>query len=273
MPDARGPGVRVQAPFERPRDPAETGDRVAAAGVREDQVGGRAQQETESTRTTHAPDATARHDRGMRTDIDPAELGSQAFYKVLNSVIVPRPIAWVSTRSAAGVDNLAPHSFFTAACVDPPMVQFTSVGKKDSLRNCVETNEFVVCLANEPMFEKINATATDFPAEVSEFTEVGLTPEPSLTVAPPRVKESPVALECRTEHTLELGDSTVVIGRVLHAAIDEDVFDTDERGNHLPSATKLRPLARLGRNEWSTLGEILEITRIPYKRWPGHYSG
>ena len=209
----------------------------------------------------------------MRTDIDPAELGASRFYKILNSVVVPRPIAWVSTRSAAGVDNLAPHSFFTVSCVDPPMVQFTSVGKKDSLRNCQETNEFVVCLATEPMFEKVNATATDFPAEVSEFAEVGLTRERSLTVAPSRVAESPVALECRTEHVLELGDSTVVIGRVLHAAIDEDVFETDERGNTLPSPLKLRPLARLGRNEWSTLGEILEITRIPHKDWPGHYSG
>jgi len=209
----------------------------------------------------------------MRTDIDPAELGASRFYKILNSVVVPRPIAWVSTRSASGVDNLAPHSFFTVSCVDPPMVQFTSVGKKDSLRNCQETNEFVVCLATEPMFEKVNATATDFPAEVSEFAEVGLTREQSLTVAPSRVAESPVALECRTEHVLELGDSTVVIGRVLHAAIDEDVFETDERGNTLPSPLKLRPLARLGRNEWSTLGEILEITRIPHKDWPGHYSG
>ena len=207
----------------------------------------------------------------MRTDIDPAELGAGSFYKVLNSVVVPRPIAWVSTRSAAGVDNLAPHSFFTVSCVDPPMVQFTSVGRKDSLRNCRETGEFVVCLATEPMFEHVNATATDFPAQVSEFAEVGLTPEPSRTVAPPRVAESPVALECRTEHVLELGDSTVVIGRVLHAAIDEDVFTVDERGRSLPDARRLRPLARLGRNEWSTLGEILDITRIPYKQWPGHF--
>jgi flavin reductase (DIM6/NTAB) family NADH-FMN oxidoreductase RutF len=208
-----------------------------------------------------------------RTGIDPAEVGAGPFYRILNSVVVPRPIAWVSTRSAAGVDNLAPHSFFTVSCVDPPMVQFTSVGKKDSLRNCVETNEFVVCLATEAMFEQINATATDFPEHLSEFAEVGLHPEPSLTVAPPRVAESPVALECRTEHVLELGDSTVVIGRVLHAVIDDDVFETDARGRSLPSAAKLRPLARLGRDEWSTLGEIRTISRIPFGKWPGHYSG
>jgi flavin reductase (DIM6/NTAB) family NADH-FMN oxidoreductase RutF len=207
----------------------------------------------------------------MRTDIDPGELGHGRFYKVLTSVVVPRPIAWVSTRSAAGVDNLAPHSFFTVSCVDPPMVQFTSVGKKDSLRNATETGEFVVCLASESMFERINATGTNFPAGTSEFAEVGLTAEPSATVAPPRVAESPVALECRLEQALELGDSTVVIGRVLHAAIDSDVFETDARGHSLPAIERLRPLARLGRNEWSTIGKILDITRIPYEEWPGHY--
>ncbi|MFC5951355.1 flavin reductase family protein [Pseudonocardia lutea] len=207
----------------------------------------------------------------MRTDIDPGELGHGRFYKLLTSVVVPRPIAWVSTRSAEGVDNLAPHSFFTVSCVDPPMVQFTSVGRKDSLRNATDTGEFVVCLANEAMFEAVNATGTNFPAGVSEFTEVGLTAEPSLTVAPPRVAESPVALECRLEQALELGDSTVVIGRVLHAAIDADAFETDARGHSLPAIDRLRPLARLGRNEWATIGKVLDITRIPYDEWPGHY--
>lgn len=209
----------------------------------------------------------------MRTDLDPDEVGPGPFYKLLTSVVVPRPIAWVSTRSAAGVDNLAPHSFFTVACVDPPMVQFTSVGRKDSLRNVEETGEFVVCLATEPLFEQVNATGTDFPAGVSEFSAVGLTPEPSLRVAPPRVAESPVALECRRHSTLELGDSTVVIGRVVHAAVASDVFDGDVRRGGLPSIDKLRPLARLGRNEWSTIGELIEITRIPVEEWPGHYSG
>lgn len=208
----------------------------------------------------------------MRTDLTPDEIGAGRFYKLLTSVVVPRPIAWVSTRSADGVPNLAPHSFFTVSCVDPPMIQFTSVGKKDSLRNATATGEFVVCLANEPMFEKINATATDFPAEISEFGEVGLTAEPSATVAPPRVAESPVALECRLHSAIELGDSTVVIGRVTHAAVDSDVFVTDARNNSLPDIRKLAPLARLGKNEWSRLGEIIEITRIPYRTWPGHFG-
>ena len=204
---------------------------------------------------------------GMRTDLDPAEVGTRAFYKLMTSVVVPRPIAWVSTRSADGVDNLAPHSFFTVSCVDPPMIQFTSVGKKDSLRNAVETGEFVVCLATEPLFEQVNASGTDFPAGVSEFSAVGLTAEPSAVVAPPRVAESPVALECRLHQALELGDSTVVIGRVVHASIASAVFEDD-----LPDIAKLRPLARLGRNQWSTIGEVLDITRIPFRDWPGHYS-
>ncbi|MEJ8279837.1 flavin reductase family protein [Pseudonocardia spirodelae] len=209
----------------------------------------------------------------MRTDLKPDEMGAGPFYKLLTSVVVPRPIAWVSTRSAAGVDNLAPHSFFTVSCVDPPMIQFTSVGKKDSLRNVSETREFVVCLAGEPLFEKINATATDFPAEISEFSSVGLTAEPSAVVAPPRVAESPVALECVLHAGIELGNSTVVIGRVVHAAVEESVFVTDERGNTLPDVRRLAPLARLGRNEWSRLGEVVEITRIPYRDWPGHFDG
>lgn len=208
----------------------------------------------------------------MRTELTPEELGVRPFYKLLTATVVPRPIAWVSTRSADGVDNLAPHSFFTVSCVDPPMVQFTSVGRKDSLRNVRETGEFVVCLAPEPLFEQVNATGTAFPAGVSEFAAVGLTPEPSATVTPPRVAESPVALECRLAHALELGDSTVVIGRVLHAALTTDVLDGDPHEGGLPAVGKLRPLARLGRNEWATIGEVLEIARIPWDEWPGHYS-
>lgn len=207
----------------------------------------------------------------MRTDLNPEALGARRFYKILTASVVPRPIAWVSTRSADGVDNLAPHSFFTVACVDPPMLQFTSVGVKDSLTNVRETGEFVVSLAPEWLFEQVNATGTNFPAGVSEFAEVGLTAEPSAVVAPSRVAESPVAFECQLEHDLTLGDCTVVIGRVVHASIAADVLDGDPAEGGLPEITKLRPLARLGRTEWSTIGDVLDITRIPYGEWPGHY--
>ena len=125
-----------------------------------------------------------------RRDFDPAALGRDV-YPLLTSVVVPRPIAWVSTRSADGVDNLAPHSFFTIAGVNPGVVQFTSVGAKDSLRNALATEEFVVCLCTEELMEQVNLTGTDYPAEVSEFDAVGLTREPSLRVQPFRVAESP----------------------------------------------------------------------------------
>jgi flavin reductase (DIM6/NTAB) family NADH-FMN oxidoreductase RutF len=204
----------------------------------------------------------------VRTDFDPAQMPARRFYRLLNSVVVPRPIAWVSTISVDGVDNLAPHSFFTVACVDPPVVQFTSVGRKDSLHNVEATREFVVNLAPEPLFEQVNATGTDFPHGVSEFDAVGLAREPSRHVAPPRVADSPVALECRLQGTLSFGDSTLVFGRVVHAAIRSDVLEDGH-----PMVERLQPLARLGRNEWTTLGDVREISRIPHREWPGHYAG
>lgn len=204
----------------------------------------------------------------MRVDFDPAEIPGRAFYRLLNSVVVPRPIAWVSSLSAEGVGNLAPHSFFTVACVDPPVIQFTSVGRKDSLRNVEATREFVVNLAPEWLFEQINASATNFPPDGDEFAEVGVEREPSLRVGPPRVAGSPVALECVLQGTTSFGDSTVVFGRVVHAAIDEKVLVDGH-----PEIERLRPLARLGRNEWGLIGEVRRIDRIKHQNWPGHYEG
>src|SRR5690348_6410958 len=119
-----------------------------------------------------------------RVDLDPAQLGS-AIYPWLTSVVVPRPIAWVSSRSTDGIDNLAPHSFFSVAGIDPPVVMFTSVGAKDSLRNILATREFVVSTCTEALMEQVNLTGTDFPSDRSEFDEAGLTREPSARVAPP----------------------------------------------------------------------------------------
>ncbi len=193
-----------------------------------------------------------------RRDYDPAELGS-AVYPLLNSVVVPRPIAWVSTTSPEGVDNLAPHSFFTIAGIDPPVVQFTSVGAKDSLRNALATGEFVVALCSEPLLEQVNRTGTDYPPDTSEYDAVGLTRESSRLVTPPRVAESPVNLECRLVGTRAFGDCTVVFGQVVHVAVDEAVL-RDGR----PAVDLLRPLARLGADEWSTIGVVTDQRRIPF---------
>ena len=199
-----------------------------------------------------------------RRDYDPADLGS-AVYPLLNSVVVPRPIAWVTTRSPAGVDNLAPHSFFTISSVQPPVVQFTSVGAKDSLRNAVATGEFVVSLCPEELVDQVNLTGTDYPADVSEYDACGLTREPSTRVAPPRVLESPVALECRLAGTHEFGgDSTVVFGEVVWISIDERVLRDDR-----PEVRLLKPLARLGADEWSTIGEITSRRRVPFTELRG----
>jgi flavin reductase (DIM6/NTAB) family NADH-FMN oxidoreductase RutF len=201
-------------------------------------------------------------DPAERVLFDPAQMETRAFYRVLNSVVVPRPIAWVCSRSADGVVNLAPHSFYTVACVDPPVVQFTSVGRKDSLRNVEAIGEFTVSLTPEALFEQINATGTDFPAGVSEAEQVGVRLEPSERVGVPRVAESPVSVECTLHSTVRLGDSTVVFGRVrLITVWSSAVRDGRPRIDHL------QPLARLGGNEWSTIGTVLEIPRIPYRHW------
>ncbi|MCU1593203.1 MAG: hypothetical protein JWO12_595 [Frankiales bacterium] len=193
-----------------------------------------------------------------RIDLDPAELGV-AIYPWLNSLVVPRPIAWVSTRSAAGVDNLAPHSFFTIAGIDPPVVSFTSVGHKDTLRNVLATGEFVIAFSNEELLDKINLTATDYPPDTSEYDAAQLTREPSARVTPARVGESPVALECVMLDTKEFGSCTVVFGQVVHVAVAEQVM-RDGR----PEVSLLKPLARLGANEWSTIGVVTDHRRVPY---------
>lgn len=197
----------------------------------------------------------------MRTEISVAELEPRRAYRLLTSTVLPRPIAWVSSRSADGVDNLAPHSFFTVASSRPPVVQFTSTGVKDTLRNVRATEEFVVNLAPEWLQREINETGTDFPPGVSEFAAVGIETEPSRTVAPPRVAGSPVALECRLHQLVEVGDSTLVLGEVLHVAVAEQAMSSED---DLPLPERLAPMARLGRNQWATLGEIREVPRETY---------
>ena len=181
-------------------------------------------------------------------------------YPWLTATVIPRPIAWVSTLSADGVPNLAPHSFFTVASAEPPVVQFTSVGTKDSLRNIRETGELVVHLAPRPLAQRVNATGTDYPREIDEFDAAGLATEPSALVAPPRVADSPVALECVAAGEHSFGHSTVVFGRVVHVAVKRSVMAEDG----LPDPTLLDPVSRLGRDQWGTLGEVFSLRRKRY---------
>jgi flavin reductase (DIM6/NTAB) family NADH-FMN oxidoreductase RutF len=177
-------------------------------------------------------------------------------YRLLTAVVVPRPIAWVTTVSETGVVNLAPHSFYTVACARPPIVQFTSVGRKDTLRNVLATGEFVVNLASAPLLDQVNGSAARFAPETSEVEALDIATEPSRSVRPPRVAASPVSVECTLHSTNELGNSTVVLGEVRMISVaDEALVD-----GH-PEFTLLEPLARLGKEEWALRPEVISVRR------------
>ncbi|MTD59383.1 flavin reductase family protein [Amycolatopsis pithecellobii] len=177
-------------------------------------------------------------------------------YRLMTSLIVPRPIAWISTISADGVGNLAPHSFFSVACASPPIVCFTSVGRKDTLANIIATQEFVVNVASEPMLHLINNSAASFEPVVDEAEVLGIEMEHSETTKVPRVAASPASLECALHSTQELGDSVHVLGRVLRFSIDADVLVAGR-----PQIDRLRPLSRLGGNEWGLAPVVVALER------------
>ncbi|MFS3128605.1 flavin reductase family protein [Nocardioides sp. Bht2] len=178
-------------------------------------------------------------------------------YPLLTASVVPRPIAWVTSRSADGVGNLAPHSFYTVACANPPIVQFTSVGAKDTLRNVRETGEFVINLAGAAMVEAINGSSARYDAEVDEAQALDVRLEPSALVSIPRVADSPVSIECRLHSTIELGDSTLVLGDVVAVTVRREVLADDG----LPDFAALQPLSRLGRNEWGGPPPLFALDR------------
>jgi flavin reductase (DIM6/NTAB) family NADH-FMN oxidoreductase RutF len=139
-----------------------------------------------------------------------------------NAIVAPRPIGWISSRSSAGLVNLAPYSFFNGFNYTPPIIGFSSVGYKDSVRNIEQTREFVWNLATRELAEAMNATCAPVPPEVNEFDLAGLTQAPSSKVAPPRVAESPVAFECKLSQIVRLQsadgttiNSWLVLGEVV----------------------------------------------------------
>lgn len=171
--------------------------------------------------------------------------------KLLNGLVVPRPIAWVSTIGSAGV-NLAPFSYFNVVAVEPAMVMFSvsvPVGAragsvKDTLQNIAEVPEFVLHLVDQDLAGKMNETSAELPSDEDEFVAAGLTPIPSVKVRPPRIKEAGAQLECRVVDTLLLGSVpyTMVLGEVveLHTRVGlvNDRFHVDQ--------DRHRPVGRLG---------------------------
>lgn len=204
-----------------------------------------------------------------RVEFDPAE-AEGGIYPWLTASLIPRAIAWISTTSVSGTDNLAPHSFTTVAGIDPPTLCFTSVGHKDTLANARASGEFVLNIGTAELLHAMNDTATNFPQELSEFDAAGLEREPSAVVRPPRVRSAPIAFECRVSGEHEIGKCVMVFGEVVHVAARRSVLAEDG----MPEARAVAPLARLGRAEWSLLGELITLQRIRFDDWQqGRRSG
>lgn len=191
----------------------------------------------------------------------PGEMGAREATLLVKSILIPRPIAWVGSIDRRGVPNLAPHSFYTMASEEPPIVLFVSSGRKDTLANVEATGEFTISLVSRRHFEIANQTSANYAPQVDEFAAARVDPEPSRVVTPPRVADSSAVLECRVERVMPIGDGYVVTGEVVHVSVSQDVLETDARGRTLPSASRLDPLSRLGRDEWAALGEIMSAPR------------
>jgi flavin reductase (DIM6/NTAB) family NADH-FMN oxidoreductase RutF len=210
--------------------------------------------------TSNSPLPSVDNEVGGRVVIDPSAVRS--VYPLLGSLVVPRPIAWVSSRSADGIDNLAPHSFFTIVSTAPPIIVFSSMGEKDTVRNIRATGEFVVCGSPAARLEQINVTSVEFGSDVSEFDVAGLTREASETVGAARVAQSPYALECRLVEIKEVGNGLVVFGEVMCIAVEASVL-IDGRAD----IERLDPIARLGGSDWSRIGEITTRRRLSVEEY------
>ncbi len=187
-------------------------------------------------------------------ELDPEAWAPKDVYYLLTGVTVPRPIAWVSTLSADGVRNLAPHSFFNAVADDPPTIMFTSEGVKDTVRNIRETGEFVVNFVSLELARQMEMTAVEFPSEEDEFVWAGLDAQPSRRVAPPRVAAAKASLECRLDRLVEVGRATrLVLGRVVHFHVAAEVW-RDGRVDPV----LYRPLCRLS-GRYAELGPIFKL--------------
>ena len=194
----------------------------------------------------------------------------EGFNRVLTGVVVPRPIAFVSTISDSGNVNLSPYSFFNAVSYDPPLIifsssKFTSDGKlKDSLSNIEQNGEFVVNIVNENIVEAMNKTAAEYPEDVNEFDIANLTQIDCDLVKPPRLSESPVNMECQLERIITLGTEAhpqgLVIGEIIQLHIDDEII-SGHRINH----EKLKPVGRLAGNMYTHTYDVFELMRPSYE--------
>lgn len=203
---------------------------------------------------------------------DMESLGPQDTYKLLVATVVPRPIAWVVTQDPEGRLNAAPFSFFNAMSGHPPVVCFGIGGRapgdaKDTGWNIRRTGQFVVNLVSEETAEAMNITAIDFGPEVNELAEAGLTTIASLKVKPPRIAESPVAMECERLAIVEVGvDRSIVLGRVVAMHVRDDCV-LDPRKCYIDTP-KLNLIGRMhGRGWYARTTDRFEMPRIDAADW------
>lgn len=195
----------------------------------------------------------------FRTFGGAGEHGDRELHFLLTSVIVPRPIAWISTLSPDGTPNIAPFSFTTVLSSEPPpIVCFVATGVKDSLENVRYQGDFVYNVAGEDLLERMNLTSAELHPDESEFEWAKLTPIPSEIVKSPRLGEAPVSMECTLVDIVPFGGGAgfLIAGEVVRLHVAERVFTGDR-----VDPRKLRPLGRLSGNNYTTLGEILTIKR------------
>lgn len=210
---------------------------------------------------TERLDAPGGLDRAM------AAMANGERYKLLTGLVVPRPIALVTTLSPGGQVNAAPFSFFNVFSEDPPLVILGLQSKgqgalKDTTGNVRRTGDFVVNLVSEEIAEQMNLCANDFPPEIGELETVGLTPTPSQTVAPPAIAEAPAALECRQFLMLNVTpERDLLIGEVLHARAQPGVVHPEALYTDLD---RYRPVGRLFADLYSRQHDRFALTRETY---------
>ena len=198
-------------------------------------------------------------------------MSAQDCYKLVVSSVVPRPIAWVVTQDEAGIVNAAPYSFFNAFSDNPVVVGFGAGPRpagalKDTADNIRRTGEFVVNLVPESAIHGMNATAIDFPPGVDELAEAGLSKLPSSKIKPPRIAESPVALECVTFQLIPAGRHTIVLGRVVAMHINDDCML--DAAKFYVDTPKLGLVGRMHGRGWYTRTEDrIEVPRLTVAEW------
>ena len=195
--------------------------------------------------------------------IDPKELGAEQAYRLLTGIVVPRPIAWVTSLSRVNTVNLAPFSAFTFVSPKPPMLAI-SVGRKgniykDTARNILDREEYVVHIADAPLMNAVHESSVEHPADVSEVDVLGLETVASDRIAVPRVTAAPIAMECRFRQCLEFGDtrSRLIVGEVVAFHIRDDLLSSGKI-----ETEKLDPIARIAGPRYARLGEIVTLKPV-----------